>query len=227
MTPTVPDADTETRKGEVITAIRQDQDNPAVRAVEGLMATLYGAAHPYGRPQKGTIASVDASSASELRQLHAETFGPGRLSAVIVGDVEAGRAVDVARRVLAGWQAPAPKIVMPPTPSPSAARRRIVVPMMNKAQADIAYGFVSISRSDPGYYALLAVEQRARPIRARRPARRQHPRAPGHGVLRVEHPGRERHPGAAADPCRRQRRPTSIGRSRRSTTSWRSFGQRG
>ena len=25
--------------------------------------------------------------------------------------------------------------------------------MMNKAQADIAYGFVAISRTDPGYYA--------------------------------------------------------------------------
>jgi zinc protease len=29
----------------------------------------------------------------------------------------------------------------------------VVVPMMNKAQADIAYGFVSISRDDPAYYA--------------------------------------------------------------------------
>jgi len=28
------------------------------------------------------------------------------------------------------------------------------VPMMNKAQADIAYGFVSISRDDPAYYAM-------------------------------------------------------------------------
>src|SRR5688500_5183908 len=152
MMPTVPDADTETRKGEVITAIRQDQDNPAVRAVEGLMAALYGPTHPYGRPQKGTIASVDASSALELRQLHAETFGPGRLSAVIVGDVDAGRAVDVAGRVFAGWQVPEPKVVMLPTQSPPGARRRIVVPMMNKAQVDIAYGFVSITRSDPAYY---------------------------------------------------------------------------
>ena len=33
-----PDGELATRKGEVITAIRQDQDNPAVRAVEALMA---------------------------------------------------------------------------------------------------------------------------------------------------------------------------------------------
>ena len=28
-----------------------------------------------------------------------------------------------------------------------------VIPMMNKAQADIAYGLISIRHSDPDYYA--------------------------------------------------------------------------
>jgi zinc protease len=32
-------------------------------------------------------------------------------------------------------------------------RQRIVIPMMNKAQADIAYGFTAIARRDPAYYA--------------------------------------------------------------------------
>src|SRR5205814_9763025 len=32
-------------------------------------------------------------------------------------------------------------------------RRRLVVPMMNKAQTDIAYGFTTIARNDPDYYA--------------------------------------------------------------------------
>jgi zinc protease len=32
-------------------------------------------------------------------------------------------------------------------------RQRLIVPMMNKAQADIAYGFTTITRRDPDYYA--------------------------------------------------------------------------
>ncbi|HYU51909.1 MAG TPA: insulinase family protein, partial [Gemmatimonadaceae bacterium] len=32
-------------------------------------------------------------------------------------------------------------------------RERLVIPMMNKAQADIAYGFTTIRRRDPAYYA--------------------------------------------------------------------------
>jgi zinc protease len=37
---------------------------------------------------------------------------------------------------------------------PAAHTRRVhVVPMMNKAQADVAYGFTTILRSDPAFYA--------------------------------------------------------------------------
>jgi zinc protease len=153
MAPIVPDAELATRKGEVITAIRQDQDNPAVRAVEALMAMLYGADHPYGRPQKGTIESIEALSAERLRRLHQERFAPAELTAVVVGDVAAGHAVDAAARVFGEWRAPKPRPIEVPPPPLAASRRRVVIPMMNKSQADIAYGFVSVSRNDPDYYA--------------------------------------------------------------------------
>ena len=153
MAPSVPDAELATRKGEVITAIRQDQDNPAVRAVEALMAILYGADHPYGRPQKGTIESVEALSAARLRALHQQRFAPSELTAVIVGDVDTAQAVDAAERIFGGWRAAQPGAVLVPAPPAADSRRRLVIPMMNKAQADIAYGFVAISRTDPGYYA--------------------------------------------------------------------------
>ena len=54
MAPSIPEPELAARKAEVVTAIRQDEDNPAVRAVEALMALLYRNAHPYGRPTKGT-----------------------------------------------------------------------------------------------------------------------------------------------------------------------------
>ena len=154
ISPTVPDTELATRKGEVITAIRQDQDNPAIRAVESLMAVLYGADHPYGRPLKGTIETVEALTAPELRDLHRDRFAPGELTAVVVGDVDAVRAVDAADRVFGQWRAAPPRRVAIPPPPVATSRRRLVVPMMNKAQADIAYGFVSISRDDPAYYAM-------------------------------------------------------------------------
>ena len=59
ISPSFPESELATRKGEVITAIRQDDDNPAVRAVEGLMALLYPDGHPYGRRTKGSVEIVE------------------------------------------------------------------------------------------------------------------------------------------------------------------------
>ena len=67
--PTIPESELAIRKGEVITAIRQDEDNPAVRAVEGLMALLYPG-HPYGRPMRGSVAAVETATRDTLLPLH-------------------------------------------------------------------------------------------------------------------------------------------------------------
>jgi zinc protease len=153
ISPSLPDAEVEKRRSEVLTTIRQDDDNPAVRATETLMSLLYPAPHPYGRRTKGSIEVVAALTRDQLARLHAERFAPDALSAVVVGDVDPTRARDVCERVFGAWRKPAaPPIVVPP-PQPPVARRRVVLPMMNKAQTDIAYGFVAMRRGDPDYYA--------------------------------------------------------------------------
>jgi zinc protease len=153
MTPSLPAREVETRKGEVITAIRQDDDSPAVRATESLMALLYPDGHPYGRRTKGSIEFVESLTRDKLLALHDQRFAPTELSVAIVGDVDASRAHDVSTAVFGGWRNTAPPpIVLPPVPQ-AATRQRLVVPMMNKSQADIAYGFTTITRRDPDYYA--------------------------------------------------------------------------
>jgi zinc protease len=153
MSPSLPEEEIATRKGEVITSIRQDDDNPAIRASEALMELLYPAGHPYGRRTKGSIEGVEQITRERMLQLHGERFAPSALTAAIVGDVEPTRARDAAARVFGSWKKPAlPTLSVPPVVAAS-ERRRVVIPMMNKAQADIAYGFTAIARSDPAYYA--------------------------------------------------------------------------
>jgi zinc protease len=153
MMPSLPEREIETRKGEVITAIRQDDDSPAVRASESLMALLYPDGHPYGRRTKGSIEVVESLTRDALLELHDQRFAPAEVSVAIVGDVDSARAQDVAAAVFDRWQSAAPDpIVLPPVPR-ATSRQRLVVPMMNKAQADIAYGFTTITRRDSDYYA--------------------------------------------------------------------------
>ena len=90
----------------------------------------------------------------QLVRLHADRFAPSELTAVVVGDVEVDRARDLAARVFGDWRKPRPAPVPLASPPPATGRQRLVIPMMNKAQADVAYGFTTIRRADPAYEAL-------------------------------------------------------------------------
>ena len=153
--PTLPEQEIAVRRGEIVTAVRQDEDNPAVMAHEGLMALLYPDDHPYGRRAKGSVDTIGTIDRHALSLFHETQFSPSSLSIVVVGDIEPPRAIDLAARVFGDWHVPAsPPPALPPA-APLRARRRLVRSMMNKAQADIAYGFVTITRTDPAYHAFL------------------------------------------------------------------------
>ena len=151
--PIFPADEVETKRREITTLIRQDEDNPAAMAADGLQADLYGPLHPYGRRLRGSVDSAATIDQTALQAFHRERFRPAALSLVMVGDIETGRAIDVAARTFADWAGP------PPAPSTLAdvatatSRRARAIPMMNKVQADIAYGFTSLRRADPEYYA--------------------------------------------------------------------------
>ena len=151
--PTFPDSELSKRRAETITAIRQDEDNPAVRAVQSFFEMLYGEDHPYGRRSKGTLQSVQRIDRDVLVDFHRRRVAPSVLSLAVVGDVEPARAIDCVAAELDGWTGPLPQHVDVPSPGDVGARRVRVIDMPGKSQTDIAYGFATISRRDPRYYA--------------------------------------------------------------------------
>jgi len=151
--PAFPDPEVETRRGEIVTMIRQDEDSPAAVASEGLLALLYGDQHPYGRRPRGSVEGVERIGRASLLTFHAARFRPQALSLVLVGDIEPARAIDSASRAFGTWNADPPAALRLPAVARPLERRQRVVPMMNKAQADVAYGFMAIVRSDPQFYA--------------------------------------------------------------------------
>src|SRR4029079_13736446 len=70
--PTFPEIEIAKRRAEAITVIRQDDDNPSVRAGPAPSELLYGGAHPYGRPAKGTVATLERIDRAALMDFHAE-----------------------------------------------------------------------------------------------------------------------------------------------------------
>jgi zinc protease len=151
--PIYPQDEIDKRRAETITAIRQDQDNPAIRASETLQSWLYGESHPYGRPAKGRLETVERFTRERLQAHHAARYAPSTEFVVVVGDVRAEEAIDRMAKAFDGWSAaPGVECELPPVPKAS-TRREARIEMPDKPQADIAYGFTTIGRLDPSYCA--------------------------------------------------------------------------
>jgi zinc protease len=136
----------------LLTAILQDEDDPGAVAVDVLMGRLYPH-HPYGRRPRGTQQTVERITRDHLLEFHRTWFTPEGTTVVVVGDVDAEDVVRAASRAFDSWtvprnpERPLSRVDNPPT------RDLEIASMMNKAQADIAYAFVGVRRSDPEYYA--------------------------------------------------------------------------
>ena len=153
--PVFPDHQLAARKREAITELHQDDDNPSARAGEAFMSLLYPDGHPYGRPVKGTAATIATITRDHLAGLHARRFGPQGAVAVVVGDIDESHAAAVVSRAIGDWRTAARAAADVPPPPVAHARRQAVVTMADKPQADVTYGFIALRRDDPRYYACL------------------------------------------------------------------------
>jgi zinc protease len=157
--PRFADGEIATRRENLISSIRQSEDDPASMAVDAFMKALYGA-HPYARKVRGTVAGIEAIRRQDLVRFHQKGFDPSAVTVVVVGDVEEAAAIAAISALLGDWTSPIAKATgdKPPLNVPDAApiaeRRLVSVPMMNKAQADVVYGVIGIRRSDPDYTAM-------------------------------------------------------------------------
>jgi zinc protease len=157
--PRFDDAEIATRRESLITSLRQEEDNPASMAVDAFTRALYRD-HPYARKVRGTVQTIEGIRRQDLVRFHQKGFEPAAISVIVVGDVDEEAAVAAVSALFADWASPSakaagdkPTVTVPDAPA-IAERQLVSVPMMNKAQADVVYGFAGIRRSDPDYTAM-------------------------------------------------------------------------
>jgi zinc protease len=157
--PRFADEEIATRRENLISSIRQAEDDPASMAVDAFMKALYGD-HSYARKVRGSVASIEAIRRQDLVRFHQKGYEPSAITVVVVGDVDEDAAVGAVSKLFGDWASPStsatadkPALKVPDAPAIT-ERRLVSVPMMNKAQADVVYGFVGIRRSDPDHTAM-------------------------------------------------------------------------
>jgi zinc protease len=153
--PTFPAEQLEKVRGELMTGLREaDQDTRSV-AERTFRELSYPVGHPYRRRVSGYLETVPNVTRDDLVAHHQSGFRPDLAAIAVAGGVEVEDAFARLERAFGDWSAtgPAPSIDVQSVDGPTEAKRQ-VVELAGKTQADVVLGFPSIRRNDPDYYAL-------------------------------------------------------------------------
>ncbi|MGA8989706.1 MAG: pitrilysin family protein [Rhodoplanes sp.] len=148
-----PDA-VERMRAAILAELRRQSTRPSDLADRQWWETAFPG-HPYGHAIQGTVESVEAITAADLKAYIDRIFARDTLKIGIVGDIDAETAGRLIDSVFGALPAQA-KLTPVPDVEPQALGRRIPV-KLDVAQASLVFGGKGLARLDPDYMAAYLV----------------------------------------------------------------------
>src|SRR5712691_7327924 len=153
--PTFPADELDRLKGQVLTELKEMEDNTRVVSERAWRELAYPASHPYHRLTVGNVDTVGAVTRDDLSAFQRAWYGPNQTTLMVVGDVTFDEAAAAAEQQLGDWSSARVEPVestLPATDLPEAQHREVA--MIGKTQADVSIGLPTLERTSPDYYAL-------------------------------------------------------------------------
>ena len=152
----------EKARGEMLSGLAQSKESPQAQAARAFYNTIFPAGHPYHRlTVEDAQKSLQGIARDDLTAFYAKYYRPDTTIMVIAGDVDSKQAVELVRKYFGDWKAegPAPKVDIP-TIEPPKQGNKVVIPMMDKTEADVYFGYpMGMKRSNPDFYAMRIANQ--------------------------------------------------------------------
>jgi zinc protease len=153
--PTFPAEELERMKGQILTDLKEMNDNTRVVCERTWRELAYPSTHPYHRLTVGTAESVGSATRDDLSAFHTAWYGPNQTTLMVVGDVPLDDAAAVAERQFDDWPGARIERVESTLPASDPPPRQMrEVDMVGKTQGDVAIGLPTLDRTSPDYYAL-------------------------------------------------------------------------
>jgi zinc protease len=154
--PAFADSELTRAKLEMRTDVLRGYDNTLQRAIDRATQIVFPEGHPYRAPDKDDmLASIDKTTAADLRAFHRDRYVGAGMFVAIVGDVNPDDVVALFEKrfsEVAKGQAP---VYASERTAPGPSTRDLVT-MKGKANLDLVYAHASgLRRSDPDYDAAL------------------------------------------------------------------------
>lgn len=153
--PTFPESELEKVRQQVLTGIRESDNDTRTVASRLLNELLYPDTHPMRIRTSGTEESVAALTRENLVDYHRQFVGPAVTTIALAGGIR--DLDDAIRRIesaFAGWATLIPAPIEPVAIAPGDTEQRGFRGIKDKSQADVAIGIPTIPRNHPDYYAL-------------------------------------------------------------------------
>jgi zinc protease len=152
--PTFPEAEVEKVRNELLTSIREGDNDTRSTADRAMRRLLFPPPHPYGRRVGGELDSVSAITRDDLVAFHAARFGPAVLTVAVVGGVDSfARAREMVAERFGDWQAAASAPPRPDHPALPDGPLRAAREIPAKTQVDLRDRLADAARGDAAYYA--------------------------------------------------------------------------
>ena len=152
----------EKAKGESLSGLEQSKESTDAQVTRAFYNSIYPSGHPYHKLKIDLAEkSLNSITRDDLVSFYEKYYRPDTATIVVVGDVDANKAFELVKKYFGDWKAdgPAPKVDIP-TIYPQQSPVKIVVPMMDKSQVDILFGYaLGMKRNDPDFYAARLMNQ--------------------------------------------------------------------
>lgn len=151
--PSFPPEEIERQRGQRLTELVQQREDPTATVRAVTVAALYGPKHPYGFTELGTDASNKAMTRDEMTAFWKQNFVPNNAALVVAGAISAAELRPLAEKAFGAWQAGT--AVKPSLGAPETTAAKIVlVDMPGAPQTQLRVAAVGPARSTPDYASL-------------------------------------------------------------------------
>jgi zinc protease len=139
-------------RSQLAAELKRDANEPDSLAAKAFREAAFPN-HPYGRPVRGDLASIDTLSREDLIALRERLFARRDLKIGVVGAIDATKLSELLDATFGGLALQNDLVAVPPIDVANVGLRKIVD--LDVPQSTIRFGRPSITKHDPDYYAVV------------------------------------------------------------------------
>jgi predicted Zn-dependent peptidase len=157
--PTFAQADFDRVRANLVGELKAQEGEPSAIAGALAQSLVFGADHPYGHDDRGTVTTLEKLTAARVKKFWSDNAGPKNAALILIGDITVDEARALGEKHFGKWTG-GPKAPKPPAdPKARAALKVAFVDVPGAPQTSIRVGRAVMSRGDPDEASLIVFNE--------------------------------------------------------------------